>query len=90
MAINHKVVWRRSWSSSEISRVLLHVDANSDSGIIGFVKFTSGWYLVLITKRSVVGLLGGHYSEYLLIIKLTSSLPLRRDHSQLTAPQSII
>lgn len=33
------------------------------SGIIGFVKFTSGWYLVLITKRSVVGLLGGHYSE---------------------------
>lgn len=33
------------------------------SGIVGFVKFTSGYYLVLITKRSVVGLLGGHYSE---------------------------
>jgi hypothetical protein len=34
------------------------------SGIVGFVKFTAGWYLILITKRSVVGLLGGHYSEY--------------------------
>ena len=32
------------------------------SGIAGFVKFTAGWYMVLITKRSVVGLLGGHYS----------------------------
>ncbi|WVQ96137.1 hypothetical protein IAU59_003239 [Kwoniella sp. CBS 9459] len=30
-------------------------------GIVGFVKFTAGWYLILITKRSVVGLLGGHY-----------------------------
>jgi len=38
--------------------------ADDLSGIVGFVKFTSGWYLVLITKRSVVGLLGGHYSEY--------------------------
>ncbi|KAL7424872.1 phosphatidylinositol-3,5-bisphosphate 5-phosphatase [Cryptotrichosporon argae] len=30
-------------------------------GIVGFVKFTSVWYIILITKRSVVGLLGGHY-----------------------------
>ncbi|WWD20149.1 hypothetical protein CI109_104625 [Kwoniella shandongensis] len=30
-------------------------------GIVGFVRFTAGWYLILITKRSVVGLLGGHY-----------------------------
>ncbi|KAK6908776.1 polyphosphoinositide phosphatase [Kwoniella mangroviensis CBS 8886] len=30
-------------------------------GIVGFVKFTAGWYLILISKRSVVGLLGGHY-----------------------------
>lgn len=34
------------------------------SGIVGFVRFTAGWYLILITKRSVVGLLGGHYSEF--------------------------
>lgn len=30
-------------------------------GIIGFVKFTAGWYMIIITKRSVVALLGGHY-----------------------------
>jgi hypothetical protein len=63
MVINHKVVWRRSWSSSRISHVASRVHSDLDSGIIGFVKFTSGWYLVLITKRSVVGLLGGHYSK---------------------------
>ncbi|KAF7305142.1 Polyphosphoinositide phosphatase [Mycena kentingensis (nom. inval.)] len=30
-------------------------------GIAGFVKFTAGWYMILITKRSYVALLGGHY-----------------------------
>ncbi|ETW81555.1 hypothetical protein HETIRDRAFT_318364 [Heterobasidion irregulare TC 32-1] len=30
-------------------------------GIVGFIKFTAGWYMILITKRSVVALLGGHY-----------------------------
>ncbi|EIW71658.1 hypothetical protein TREMEDRAFT_27142 [Tremella mesenterica DSM 1558] len=30
-------------------------------GLIGFVRFTAGWYLIGIAKRSVVGLLGGHY-----------------------------
>lgn len=30
-------------------------------GIIGFIRFTSTYYMVLISKRSVVGLLGGHY-----------------------------
>jgi hypothetical protein len=28
---------------------------------IGFVRFTAGWYMILITKRSPVALLGGHY-----------------------------
>lgn len=28
---------------------------------IGFVRFTAGWYIVLITKRSVRALMGGHY-----------------------------
>jgi hypothetical protein len=32
------------------------------SGIIGFVRFTMTYYLILCTKRSVVALLGGHYS----------------------------
>lgn len=30
-------------------------------GIAGFIKFTAGWYIILITKRSIVALLGGHY-----------------------------
>lgn len=30
-------------------------------GIVGFIRFTSTYYLVLISRRSVVGLLGGHY-----------------------------
>ncbi|KAI0063033.1 hypothetical protein BV25DRAFT_1803057 [Artomyces pyxidatus] len=30
-------------------------------GLVGFMKFTAGWYMLLITKRSVVALLGGHY-----------------------------
>lgn len=27
----------------------------------GFIRFTAGWYMILISKRSVVALLGGHY-----------------------------
>ncbi|KAJ8588583.1 hypothetical protein M405DRAFT_901887 [Rhizopogon salebrosus TDB-379] len=30
-------------------------------GIAGFVKFTAGWYMIVISKRSVVALLGGYY-----------------------------
>ncbi|KAH9834386.1 SacI homology domain-containing protein [Rhodofomes roseus] len=30
-------------------------------GIAGFVQFTAGWYMIVISKRSVVALLGGHY-----------------------------
>ncbi|KAF8901184.1 SacI homology domain-containing protein [Gymnopilus junonius] len=30
-------------------------------GIAGFVRFTAGWYMILVSKRSVVALLGGHY-----------------------------
>jgi len=44
------------------------------SGIVGFVKFTAGWYLVLVTKRSVVGLLGGHYSQSILVIAWLADL----------------
>lgn len=27
----------------------------------GFIRFTAGWYMIIISKRSVVALLGGHY-----------------------------
>jgi hypothetical protein len=29
--------------------------------MLGFIRFTAGWYMILITKRSYVALLGGHY-----------------------------
>lgn len=30
-------------------------------GLIGFVRFTAGYYMVLISRRSAVALIGGHY-----------------------------
>lgn len=30
-------------------------------GLAGFIRFTAGWYMVLVTKRCVVALIGGHY-----------------------------
>ncbi|KAJ3191528.1 phosphatidylinositol-3,5-bisphosphate 5-phosphatase [Irineochytrium annulatum] len=30
-------------------------------GIVGFVKFLEGFYMLLVTKRSAVALIGGHY-----------------------------
>ena len=30
-------------------------------GIFGFVSFTEGYYMILITKKSPVSLLGGNY-----------------------------
>lgn len=30
-------------------------------GIAGFIRFTGGWYMVLIKQRAAVALIGGHY-----------------------------
>lgn len=30
-------------------------------GLLGFIRFTGPWYMLLITKRSMVALVGGHY-----------------------------
>eukprot|EP00842_Homolaphlyctis_polyrhiza_P004997 jgi/Hompol1/5499/HPOL_000201-RA len=30
-------------------------------GVFGFVRFLDGYYLIMITKRSAVALIGGHY-----------------------------
>src|SRR5258706_2642858 len=46
-------------------------------GWTGFVKFTAGWYMVLITKRSVVALIGGHYLYHL---EGTDMLPIALNH----------
>lgn len=39
----------------------LHLSAMRIHGIVGFVRFTQGWYMIFITKRRQVALLGGHY-----------------------------
>ena len=31
------------------------------SPTLGFIRFTAGWYMILVSKRTVVALLGGHY-----------------------------
>jgi hypothetical protein len=43
----------------------------------GFVRFTAGWYMILVTKRSVVALLGGHYVYH---CESTEMLPICHNH----------
>ncbi|KAF9201302.1 phosphatidylinositol-3,5-bisphosphate 5-phosphatase [Haplosporangium sp. Z 27] len=47
-------------------------------GIVGFVRFTEGYYITLITKRSPVALIGGHYVFH---INATSTISI---HSSTT------
>ncbi|RDX43704.1 hypothetical protein OH76DRAFT_1324257, partial [Lentinus brumalis] len=44
---------------------------------VGFIKFTAGWYMILISKRSVVALLGGHYVYH---CENTDILPIAFSH----------
>ncbi|KAI0030726.1 SacI homology domain-containing protein [Vararia minispora EC-137] len=46
-------------------------------GLVGFVRFTAGWYMLLITKRSVVALLGGHYLYH---CENTELIPVTASH----------
>ncbi|KAI9032884.1 SacI homology domain-containing protein [Phycomyces nitens] len=39
----------------------LHLVPMRIYGIVGFVRFTQGWYMIFITRRKQVALLGGHY-----------------------------
>ena len=43
----------------------------------GFVRFTAGWYMVLVSKRSVVALLGGHYIYH---CENTDMIPVAFNH----------
>jgi hypothetical protein len=60
------------YTRNEIMNVLAGIEEESKStgglskrltayGIIGFIRFTEGYYLQVITKRSVVAVIGGHY-----------------------------
>ncbi|ORY08286.1 hypothetical protein K493DRAFT_29135 [Basidiobolus meristosporus CBS 931.73] len=45
-------------------------------GIVGFIKFLEGYYVVLITKRSAVALIGGHYIYHIddtLLLPITNA-----------------
>ncbi|KAG5641928.1 hypothetical protein DXG03_003954 [Asterophora parasitica] len=46
-------------------------------GIAGFIRFTAGWYMILISKRSVVALLGGHYLYH---CESTDAVPVCFNH----------
>ncbi|KAG8902243.1 phosphatidylinositol-3,5-bisphosphate 5-phosphatase [Tulasnella sp. 403] len=60
------------YSSKEMEDMLKMIeDGNRSSGglqksqpffgIAGFIRFTAGWYMIVISKRAVVALIGGHY-----------------------------
>lgn len=46
-------------------------------GLVGFIQFTAGWYMIIIAKRSVVALLGGHY---LFHCEQTEMIPVCSNH----------
>ncbi|KAK9465943.1 SacI homology domain-containing protein [Lipomyces arxii] len=52
-------------------------------GVIGFIRFTQYYYMSVITKRSAVALLGGHYIYHIdatELIPLCSSAVYRKPH----------
>ncbi|KAK9461188.1 SacI homology domain-containing protein [Lipomyces oligophaga] len=52
-------------------------------GVIGFIRFTQYYYMSVITKRSAVALLGGHYVYHIdatELIPLCSSAVYRKPH----------
>lgn len=71
-------------SRSEVMDVLSSLENDNKSlggltkrltahGILGFIRFTEEYYMLVITKRSVVSLLGGHYIYH---IDSTELIPL--------------
>ncbi|KAF8626659.1 hypothetical protein AX15_004750 [Amanita polypyramis BW_CC] len=76
------------YSGKEMSAVLKMLDDGNKAsgglgkakvfyGIAGFVKFTAGWYMILVMKRSVVALLGGHYVYH---CESTEMIPVSSNH----------
>lgn len=51
----------------------LKVKTNEFWGLLGFVKFTGSYYMVIVTKRSHVAVVGGHYIDK---IDKTEMVPL--------------
>lgn len=64
--------WGGPYNRHEVMEVLANFEDENKSnggftkrltawGIMGFVRFTMGYYMSVITKRSAVALIGGHY-----------------------------
>lgn len=61
------------YSRREISSLLKMIEEGNRStgglqravqlfyGIVGFIRFTAGWYMIIIKQRASVALIGGHY-----------------------------
>ena len=55
-------------------------------GLLGFIRFTDAYYMLLITKRSQVAMIGGHYiyqidgTELVSLTTTSSSSRFRADH----------
>lgn len=72
------------YTRAEVMDVLSHMEEEGGGnltkrltawGLLGFIRFTDGYYMVVVTKRSVVALLGGHYVYH---IDKTEMIPLSR------------
>lgn len=57
-----------AYNRAEIMEVLRKLEASGELnkvltawGIMGFIRFTEGYYMLMITKRSCVAMIGGHY-----------------------------
>ncbi|KAG5437162.1 hypothetical protein PCANB_001138 [Pneumocystis canis] len=86
------------YSKVEISKLLAAIgDGNRNCGgiskvlvawgICGFIRFTCGYYISFITKRSTVALLGGHYIYH---INDTKLIPITHESILSKKPRSIL
>ncbi|ORY81595.1 SacI homology domain-domain-containing protein [Protomyces lactucae-debilis] len=73
-----------TYSKAQINELLVALDSGNAStggltkiltccGIIGLIRFTANFYISVITKRSIVALLGGHYIYH---VENTKLIPL--------------
>lgn len=57
-------------------------------GLLGFIKFTGPYYMLLITKRSIVAMVGGHYIYQIEGTELIPLTPARYKTDQRNAEES--
>lgn len=57
-------------------------------GLLGFVKFTGPYYMLLITKRSIVAMVGGHYIYQIEGTELIPLTPARHRTDQRNTEES--